>query len=579
MCCTQMNHNLDHAFVAPFTGSEPCSPAPLGGVVISCRQPINSPDGVFNMSNSTQHQEPVDQIKTTIQASETITPPLDEASTGVDQTTRPAIGRHISKQQSSPASVLSGEGESSQPEAVNVTASDGKLGSSPSPAKGGDDPIKSEGGVPGTADRADAQTLGTGDLRSGGLVDFLHDTLAGEREFIFKRHFPKAKFCPTPCWERDQQFKSNFDLQLNYLEHYDNGTQSLLKLIYRKVTLVLKNGEPGYWNNQTTWDNYKARACLIATSGYAKRTSFSLCGVRRRDCRNSSCQDITFCPRCNFNRRLGPMVQEFGHCYTTFPEVYFITLSLSKSGAREPRLTFKDLTAEVWYEEVVPDGCVRPFTDGLLTSSGWTDFDGFPAVFRAGRATLGATVDGKRLSGYFGAPEVAVGFLPFRVLPHVHALAFSHCYTMEDAQEVLRDYEDRLRVLRDKGVIPRTAVADVQILRVLSEEDYLNKLRYCFKPLKVEQAFQYSSTTRVGDDLAAMAKLSREVEEFFEVIEVAFLDFARVMRKGVCAPKAAAYCGVVTPERQFKRDREQARRTMAKRRKASAARRLREDEG
>ncbi len=416
-------------------------------------------------------------------------------------------------------------------------------------------------------------------MESEGLADFLHDTVASEREFIFKRHFPKAQFNPNPCWEVDQLFKSDLDLQLNNLASYDSGTQSLLKVVYRKVTLILQDGEAGYWNRQTECDDYKARACLIATSGYEKRDAFCLCGVPRNDRKNSRCQDISFCPRCNFKRRLGPMEEEFGHCYTAFPEVHLITLSLRKAGALEPRLTFKDLTAEVWYEEVVPDGCVRPFTDGIATYSGWTDLDGFQAVFRAGRATLGATVDGKRLSGYFGAPELAVGFLPFKVLPHVHALAFSHCFTLEDAQEVLRDYEDRLRLLRDQGVIPQTAVADVQILRVLSAEDYLNKLRYIFKPLKVEQAFQYSSTTRVGDDLAAMAKLSREVEEFFEVVEAAFLEFHRVLRKGVCFGKSARYCGVVTPERQFKRDREQARRTMAKRRKASAARRLREDEG
>lgn len=520
------------------------------------------------MKNSSQHQELVDHPHAHNQATETATPPLGNASASVDQTTRAAIGRDISKQQTSPAFVSSVGGESSQPElkpvAANVTDSGGKVESLPSPAKAGGSPDSSGGDAPGTADGADARARPASGSKSQAQADKIQDHLRSEREFNFRRAFPKAEFNPTPCWERDQQFKSSFDLQLNYLDHYDKGTQSLLKLIYRKVTLVLENGQPGYWNNQTAWDNYKARACLIATSGYEKRTSFCLCGVRRRDCRNSSCQNITFCPRCNFNRRLGPKVQEFGHCFTAFPEVYFITLSLRKAGAPEPRLTFKDLTAEVWYEEVVPDGCVRPFTDGIATYSGWTDPDGFQEVFRAGRATLGATVDGKRLSGYFGAPELAVGFLPFKVMPHVHALAFSHCFTLEDAQGVLRDYEDRLRLLRDAEVIPPTAVADVQILRVLSEADYLNKLRYCFKPLKVEEAYRYSLVTRVGENLAEMPELNRELEEFFEFIEVAFLDFPRVMHKGVCVGKSARYFGIVTPQRQRKRDSEQARRTRIK---------------
>lgn len=326
----------------------------------------------------------------------------------------------------------------------------------------------------------------------------------------------------------------------------------------------MKDGEPGYWNNQSDWERNDARACLIATSEYERSFNFCLCGVPRLNRKRSGCQDITFCPRCNFHRRLKPITMEFGGSYTAAPEALFITLSIGKGDCPEPHLKFENLTDEFFAENVLADGMVRPFNSGIDTYSGSPDFEGCQDIFRAARRTLGAAVDRGSIIGFFGAPELAVGFLPLRILPHVHAVAFSNGFTMEDAQSVLRAFEKRLCLLRNTRAIPKSVVADVQILRVATKRDYLNMLRYCFKPLKVECAFQFAAERRVGDDLGQMAQLSDEVGQFFEIVEMVFSGVHRVMRKGICAPKSADYCGRVTRERLCKRRKEKARRLKRK---------------
>lgn len=345
-----MNHSLDHAFVAPFTGSEPCSPAPLGGVVVSCRQPITSPGGVFNMSHSSQHQELINTVQSHSTDPEPLTTTPSKATAGSNESARAASRQSLtSKQNTSPrssgdASHSPDENTSSQPssDGVRVAASDDKAESSSSPAKAGDDPDTSAGDAPGTTDGAGAPPRPSSGSQTQAQADRIQAHLTSEREFDFKEEFPEAEFNPNPNCKVDHLFKSSLDLQLNHFGCYDGPTQFLLRTVYKKTKLRLRDGERGYWNNKGQWEGYDARGCLIATSGYEQRIAFCLCGVPRRDRKRSGCQDITFCPRCNFHRRLKPMRKEFGHCFKAAPAIYFITLSIMKGSSLGPRLKFED---------------------------------------------------------------------------------------------------------------------------------------------------------------------------------------------------------------------------------------------
>jgi len=453
---------------------------------------------------------------------------------------------------------------------VSVIGNEGKLDFLAAPASAGHESDPTHPGRPSPVDGADAQTLLEADYQPDGQVDPHEVPPPSGREFHFKRSFPKARFNPEPNWEADRLFKSSLDIQLNHLERFDGPTRHVLKVVYRKTTKVLDNGKPGYWNNKSAWERYDARACLIALSEYEERMAFCLCGVPRHDGKNSGCQDITFCPRCNYNRRLKPLRKEYGHCYTAAPEVFFITMGKRKDGSPNPSLTFETLTDEVWQEEILVDGAVQPFTDGFNTWAGSVDFESCQRIYRALRTALGAAIHDGSLLGCFGAPELAVGFLPLRILPHLHVLAFSKRFRLEDAQALLRACEKRLCLLRNTGAIPKSFVADVQVLRVPDKQAYHRVLSYCFKPLKVEAAFQYAVTTLWRQNLSDSALLSRmiqlngDLEEFFDMVQVVFLRFPRVMRKGICVAKSTSYCGKVTRERLWKRRKEKARRKKLK---------------
>lgn len=239
-----MKHNLDHALRSALNWERALlASTARRSVVFFCAAWGSTHGGVFIMASSAPHQHLVSPLQSHGPDPKPLTDAPSNAPAGSSESALVPSKKSVISKQHSPLppsnSILCPSDQHSLPppqaEVVTVTPSGGELEHSPAAAKAGDDTVESDGRVPVAADRADAQTLPGGQMKSLGQADMIQDIIEGERELLFKREFPEATFNPSPCWEVEQFFKSSLDLQLNHLARYPERTQFLLRTVHRKL--------------------------------------------------------------------------------------------------------------------------------------------------------------------------------------------------------------------------------------------------------------------------------------------------------------------------------------------------------
>jgi hypothetical protein len=380
----------------------------------------------------------------------------------------------------------------------------------------------------------------------------------------FHERFPEAKFKDDPNCEVDRHIWSDLDLQLNHFTCcHDEDSQRLLKVVYKKVHYERQDGEPGYWNNQRVWSNYDARASILTLSYYEKRVSFCLCGYRRKDGKSSGCGDVTFCPRCCFNLRTEPILEEYGEAFGADREAWFITLAPSRDVRERTRLIYKDLTQSEM-EQIKVDGLLQIYENPalkFLEAEHYTQCQAYWDIFKR---VMEEAVEEGWLSGFVGAPELAVRFRPLGVLPHSHYVAFSPGFCSDNLRAMRRLAKAFIRHCRRISDKMHPSLA---AYRITTQEDYQAVLKYCFKPIPIEQAYERAA---IGLNYApaSMRVLNEEVNVFMEGVDLAFYFVCRVHRKGICQALSEHYCGHVTPVREKKRERERDQRCKRKAEKA-----------
>lgn len=394
------------------------------------------------------------------------------------------------------------------------------------------------------------------------------DSVTDERRRLLHERFPKAKFQEHPDCDVDPLVWSDLDLQLNHFDCclQDEERKGLLRLIYKKVNYVREDGEPGYWNNQRVWNNYDARASILALSDYQKRESFCKCGYARKDSQSSACGDICFCPRCCYNIRTLPVLEEYGDCFGADREVYFITLGSSRDEREESRLIFKDLTSSEM-EQIKVGVLAGPADSRGLRFVDPEDYIQCQAYWDMQKQVIKRAIEKSWLSGAVGAPELAVRFAPLGVNPHRHYVAFSPGLTADQGREMRRWMK---ALIRQSRRISDKLQPSLAIYRITTQDDYEAVLKYCFKPIAIEQAYDLAAA---GSDRAAdfLRRLNYETNLFLDGVDLVFLGVTRLDRRGICSTSSGAhYCGHVTPERMKKRVRERIRRRKKKAEKARA---------
>lgn len=369
-------------------------------------------------------------------------------------------------------------------------------------------------------------------------------------EKLFRKQFPKAKFCDQTICRADHELRCDLDLQLNHFNCWSAERRVMLDKIYRKVNYELPSGRPGYWNNLRQWKGYDETATIIALSSYENRWGFCSCGLRY------SCGD-PLCERCCYKRRAEPALREYKRAFGADNECYFIVISLSREPNEKKRLIFTDLTKSEM-EQAKLSGCTEQGLQNYgIPFSGVEPEAECRVYWRIFQEVIHEFTGRKKLfSGAFGGPELAIRFLPLAVLPHVNYIAWSPGLCADDLRRLRRVLREKLRGCRKitPGVFPKLSV-----YRILNTKDYRAVIKYMFKPIDVGFAYRVA-TDAVDYEPELLQQLNSHVDFFLENLPQTFTGIHRMTRFGFCSPTSGHYMGIVTPERQERREKDAARR-------------------
>ena len=403
----------------------------------------------------------------------------------------------------------------------------------------------------------------------------LLDDAAGEMAYLVGRKFKDVALHTKLDCSIDRKMRHELDLQLHHEAccwKADPDRFDLLAALKRKVTYVLKDGKPGYWNNKAKWDDYDMLATLFVTSTEDRcdRVAFALCGFPRQDGMRSSCNDVLFCPRCCFHRRTGPMLAEFGNLPADL-EASLFTFTPVHESDHQARLVYKNFEQAEW-QQIAKRGLAQPFQHyGIpFERSGYSVDD---CVFYAEifRRVIDEAVDEGYILGAIGSFELAVRFLPLGVLPHLHLIVFSRGLCKEHVQEIRRRLKQAIRKSRR---LEYKLQPDVSVLRLRESKDYRAALGYCFKRLKIEKAYAHAAHC-LDYEKEKMEMLNRDFDWVFDNIRLVYLELGNpVYRYGICHPLHSDYCFAVTDERMEKREAEAERRKEMKKREEAEAKEL-----
>lgn len=405
-------------------------------------------------------------------------------------------------------------------------------------------------------------------------------------EDLFHEDWPHAKFHPDRNCQLDHELRYDLDLQLNHFHCWDSDRQELLEKTYRKVTFEYDDGTPGYWNNLRQWKNYDWQATVIALSSYANRWRFCSCGPYGYSCGDPLCR------RCCFNQRAEPLLNEFRRGFHHADECYYLVIGLSRESDETKRLIFKDLDqAERQLIALAGDAEQADMKDyGIKPANELEDYDlACQAIWRIFSETMHHFTGRKSkqiFMGGFGGPELSVRFTPLAVLPHANYIVFSRGLSTDDLRRFRRELSRRFRNCRrvESGLYPK-----VSLYRVAEPEDFHDVVKYMFKPIDVGFAYAtaadccFHSLTEnlkrkpitVGQAYAMAAgaadgegrslkNLNQQVDCFLERLPLIFHNVRRLRRYGCCSPRSKDYIGIVTVEKEERRQADAERRAKRK---------------
>jgi len=334
----------------------------------------------------------------------------------------------------------------------------------------------------------------------------------------------------------------------------------MLEKIYKKVNFELASGEPGYWNNQREWKEYDRTAAIVALSTYDNREAFCGCGFR-----GYSCGD-PLCTRCCYNLRAEPAWREYQRAFTTADnECFLVVISLSRQKDEKLRLIFKDLTKSEMQQIKLSGRAELDRPEYGIAFDGAEPEAETQAYWRIYHQVMHEfTGHGKLFSGAFGGPELAVRFLPLRVLPHANYVVWSSGFSSDDLRLFRRALREKLRGSRQitPGIYPK-----ITVYRIMAKRDFKAVVEYIFKPIDVGCAYSVAAEA-VNYEREQLLRLNFETDCFLEELPVVFNGVHRMNRFGFCSANSSDYVGMVTPERQERRMKDAERR---KRRQKEAA--------
>jgi hypothetical protein len=300
-------------------------------------------------------------------------------------------------------------------------------------------------------------------------------------------------------------------------------------------------------------------------ANFSKKESFVMCGWPRKDGLASYCRQVRFCPRCNHVFRRQPILDEYGDAFSKGQEVWFLTLSFTRETDEKRRLVYKDLEERYWEqitERGAMDGCL--YRKPALPFDSGADYLQCANYLKIMQHVMKEFSDAKRFRGAVGAAEVATWFQPLSVIPHMHYVVFASSFSEDDARDLRRRLKD---LIRNSRQIADRMQPSVACYRLPASEDLRRVLGYCFKPVALNVAYKVA-LCRGEYSVRRLDALNEELNMFLEGFEVVFTEVLTVHRLGICNPCADEYCGIVTEERQEKREMEQERRR--KRRKEAS---------
>lgn len=220
-----------------------------------------------------------------------------------------------------------------------------------------------------------------------------------------------------------------------------------------------------------------AFALVAANSRYAERVV--CCGNKNRWNGTGSCQKWKLCSRCAFARKHNALKAYL----SSFRPNQFVASTISFEGALTP-----------------PD---------------WPQFMWVLCYWDAINEAIRDEYDNGNILGAYFIEELAlVGFLPLRVLPHVHCIF--HVQSADAATvDALRTnlYDGILRSAEIHGW-DFELVPSIAMRTITSEKEFANMLQYGLKAIKIAESYEYALALN-DHEPEPVEQINHELKRFF----------------------------------------------------------------
>jgi len=346
------------------------------------------------------------------------------------------------------------------------------------------------------------------------------------------------------------------------LEIQTNVLTTIQRQLYGSLDIKINNrtGSPHfkYWSSQDVNNDYGGTASIVIRCDGPRFYDFIQCGYKR-----FGCGDRFYCPRCTARYALD-LKGEFQSAVSQDNPSWYLVCGLSDNpdeGARiklidSNRCDYEQLKRPRFSEPVDTGhyGIPLSSTDAIFVSRYLLE------MFRG--AVKEHTGPGKIFSGSIIAPEVALRFLPIRILPHVNVIAWAPALNLDDLRDVRRSISKQMR---DSRRLPKGIYPTIYAQRIPTGEDLARVADYIMKPMNLGGPYVRAAEL-VHFDPIQMTQLNIEAERVVRAIPVMWTKLRRIERFGVCFSKSKNYIGFVTDSKKRQREREKARRIEKKKR-------------
>ena len=321
------------------------------------------------------------------------------------------------------------------------------------------------------------------------------------------------------------------------------------------------NQSPGYANYSC--DSKTAAILIRSKYDNGKKVDLIDCGTRGVVNPNKRflCNNRFFCPTCGYIKYMKPTIDEFSDTFATAGKCFYLVFSLSRNPDERQRLTIEPALAEYWgtSRSTTSAGCSP---DGIKQEDYGIEFKGpdqaveAHALYSIITTVMREFLDGRKVaSGAILAPEVAVRFMPMRILPHVNVILWCDDCQEEHVRELRRAVKQKMRDCRvvEGGLYPALFAS------LISHSDEFERVvKYVYKPINLATSYE-SAAAIVNYNPEGLADLNNQVNQFVvSVLPSIFKQIDRHIKLGNCHAASNGYIGTVTEQRQRQRVRARA---------------------